>query len=318
MKRLYGAEGEKVGRAAVMGASPGIWETDKVARFPLVEDIVQGASGVIVHSEFLKTYISNVFGGPIERLSLPYGVSEVPSSITRETFGISQDCILILTVGHVNPNKCVADILQALGRISSIGHDYLYVVVGSCPPEYRNELEEIADRNGISAHVRWMGEVDDETLRGFLQYADICLNLRFPAIEGASASVIEQMKSGKAVIVNDTGFFSELPASAVVKVEPKNLTALTRELARLFSDPQARQELGRQARQFAQVEFDADRYAAGVVQLASEVKRAAPLMRVADRVANEFKQMGVVGGSSLVRSTAREIFTLFCENAGEP
>lgn len=312
MKRLYGSEGEKVALAARTHSTAGVWETDKVGQFPMVEDIVQGARGVIVHSEFLKSYITGIFGGPIRKLPLPYAIDDRPVTTTREALAIPQDRPLLLTVGHVNPNKCIPEILEALGRVSSAGKQYSYAVVGSCPPEYLKELQRIADRNGISAYVHWVGEVNDETLRAFLKHADICLNLRFPAIEGASASVIEQMKFGKAVIVNNTGFFAELPDRYVVKVEPKNVNALASELIRFLSDPDACRELGQQARQFAYREFDAGRYAEGIAQFATEVNRAAPLLRVADRVTRELKQMGVAGSSNLVRSAARELFALFC------
>ena len=314
MKRLYGSEGEKVARAAVNGAG-GIWETERVGEFPLVEDIIQGAKGVIVHSEFLKTYISRTFGGPIKKLSLPYPIDDTPVATTRNALGVPEDCCLLLTVGHVNPNKCISDALEALGRVSAAGQRFAYAIVGKCDPKFGNELRRVADRHGISAAVHWMGEVNDETLRGFLRDADVCLNLRFPVIEGASASVIEQMKFGKAVIVSDTGFFTELPSDCVVKVEPKNVPALAQLLTQLVSSPGECAELGKRARQYAHNEFDVDRYAAGLELFAIEVQQAAPLLRVADRVAQEFRQMEVAGFSEVVKATARELYHLFCESS---
>ena len=41
-------------------------------RFPLFEEAVRGALGVITHSTFLKQHVESCFSGPVARISLAY------------------------------------------------------------------------------------------------------------------------------------------------------------------------------------------------------------------------------------------------------
>jgi hypothetical protein len=122
------------------------------------------------------------------------------------------------------------------------------------------------------------------------------------------------MLFGKAVVVNDVGFFSELPDDCVMKIRPRAIDELAAVLNKLVADPSLRTRLGGQARHFAEQEFRADRYAKGLMDLAWEVRSAQPLLKLADRVALECNRMGITSEMAIVDSVAKELEDLFQEN----
>lgn len=308
MERLYGLTGR-------VFSESGIRDADQEFEFPMFEEAMRGARGVIVHSEFFRQRVAKVFAGPVCRIPLAYNVPHSDAIASREELGIATDAVLIVTVGHVNPNKRVDDVIRALARIRA-DKVVEYAIAGSCQASYRRYLEEVADQRGIGGHVRLLGHVPDGVLRSYLECADICVNLRYPNSEGASASVIEEMLLGKPVIVNDSGFFSELPKDCVAKVSSLDESELAAQLDRLIMDPNLRMRLGTQAREFAALEYRSEQYAAAILDFAREVRSASPLLDLADNVANELNRMGVTPNAEIVDVVSDHLHSVFCSETG--
>jgi glycosyltransferase involved in cell wall biosynthesis len=311
MERVYGQEGS-------LGYERRVWESDEVISFPLFEEVVRGALGVVIHSAFFKKRVETCFPGPVMRISLSYDADLTSLVRSRQDLGVDEDQILIVTVGHVNPNKRISDVIAALVQLGSVSHRIRYFIVGSCPALYQAELEANIQRHGFQELVRFVGHVSDEILRSYLFHADICINLRYPSMEGASASLIEEMLFGKAIVVNDVGFFSEVPNDCLLKIQPEAIDELAAALNKLVTDPLSRRRLGNLARQFAEEEFRSDRYAKELMDFAWKVRSAQPLLRLADRVALECNRMGITSDMSIVGSIARELEDLFCKNRARP
>jgi len=218
---------------------------------------------------------------------------------------------LAVTVGHVNPNKRIESVIDAVGRLGPTAGRLVYAVLGQVTPEYRQTLEAAVRRNHLEGVVRFLGQVPDDVLRAYLSHADICINLRFPATEGASASAIEEMLFGKPVIVTDTGFYSELPDDCVLKIDPAHEEDLSGVLSRLVAHPDLRTNLGAAAQQFAESEFRASRYAKEILDFAWEVRAARPLLTLADRVAKECYRMGIAADMPIVGTIAGEMGAIF-------
>jgi glycosyltransferase involved in cell wall biosynthesis len=72
--------------------------------------------------------------------------------------------------------------------------------------------------------VSLKGYVSADERERLMAQADVFLTLRFPAYEGASSSVLEELIYDTPVIVTDTGFFSELPDNVVHKINPETST----------------------------------------------------------------------------------------------
>ncbi len=313
MGRLAGARGAALAEDVLAGRRPRIWETDEVVNYPFFEEAIRGAYGVITHSEFFRRRVEAVSPVPVTRLHLPYELTPVRSVLSRKDLGLSDSKLLIITVGHVNPNKRVLSVLQALASNRDLLDRIVYVILGPCEPRYQAELKAAIKRLGLESAVRLAGYVEDELLQAYLRHADLCVNLRFPSIEGASASLVEEMLHGKAVIVTDTGFYSELPDDCVMKIRSENeLWDLTSALRRLVTDASTRQAVGSRAREFAEKYFRPDQYAREFLKFAWEVRHARPMLELADRLASELKHMGVTQEMQIVDTVSRECEQLFC------
>lgn len=302
MERTYGPSAPVTGR---------VWETDEVVRFPLFEEVTRGALGIVTHSEFFKQRVETGFAGPVTRISLAYDAGTSRSGISRQQLGVQDDEILIVTIGHVNPNKHIERVIDAIARLGRTSRRIVYAVLGSALPSYERKLKAVAKVKGLTDCVRFLGQVPDDVLSGYLSAADICINLRFPAMEGASASVIEEMLFGKTVIVTNTGFFAELPDDCVVKIRADREADLTSALKQLVEDESARKRIGALAQVFAEAEFRADKYANKLMGFLWDVRSARPLLSLSDRVGVELARIGLQRDAQVVDFLAQELLNTF-------
>jgi glycosyltransferase involved in cell wall biosynthesis len=178
-------------------------------------------------------------------------------------------------------------------------------------PEYKAHLEHTARERKIFDRVKILGAVSDELLHAYLHHADLCLTLRYPVTEGASASAIEEMLFGKPVIVNEIGFYAELPNECVVKVPCGDAAALAAALKGLMENESRRNSVGSAAQIFAKREFRADRYAREIMDFGWEVSSAQHLLNLADRVAVQLSRMSITAEMPVVDRIAATCEDLF-------
>ncbi|CAH2809433.1 MAG: hypothetical protein CBARDCOR_6696 [uncultured Caballeronia sp.] len=110
------------------------------------------------------------------------------------------------------------------------------------------ELSRLA--NSLRVNLLISGEIDDETLAHAVAVAaaDAMSCLRWPSLEGGSASVIESMLYRKPKMVTDTGFYAEIPNGCVMKIAHGDEVANIRSaLEQLCSEPERREQLGERA-----------------------------------------------------------------------
>ncbi len=312
MKTFYGEPGAAVAQRAVSGAKPPVWETNNVLHFPMFEDAIQGAYGVIAHSHFLAEKVKRVFQGPVCKIPLACELPREGFGASREALEIPADRVLIVTAGHVNPYKRVHSVLRALATLGSLRDKILYVVLGPCSREYSIILEELVLELGLEDSVRFLGFAPEEIWHGYLQHADLCVNLRFPAFEGASRSMIEAMSYGKPVIVTDTGSYCELPDETVRKIAPDRETIeLPQALRELITNAPDREELGRNARSLAASQFTVSHYVEKFLKFSLEVRRNKPALEFADRMSKGLGELGVKPSTEVATSIASRAYNLF-------
>ncbi len=305
MEHWYGVAGRAAGKRSVEGRP--VWETDEVVDFPLLERCTEGALGVIAHSEYLLAAVRRSYSGPTRKINLPYELPSGRSAAGRASLGVPNEQLLVLTIGHVNPNKRVHATLEALPD------GMHFVVAGPSEPSYQKRLDEIVADRGLTSRVHFLGRVSDDVLHTCLAASDICVNLRWPAIEGASASVIEEMLYSKPVIVSDVGFYRELPDDCVIKVDRSQESA---GIARAFKRLKVwdeRQLLGDRAREYAAATFRADAYARDLVRFGWDVRNAQPLMDLINRMGDELRRMKVSSDMAMVDTVSVTVNELFCE-----
>ncbi|MCB1020393.1 MAG: hypothetical protein H6509_10370 [Bryobacterales bacterium] len=104
-----------------------------------------------------------------------------------------------------------------------------------------------------------------------------------------------------ALVALDTGAFRELPDSALARVRLSyEHQDLVRALDELIQTPARRKELAARARAYAEKTYRPELYAQRVRELLQVTSRAAPLLRLADRVSRLFAEIGCPPGSTAI------------------
>jgi glycosyltransferase involved in cell wall biosynthesis/ribosomal protein S18 acetylase RimI-like enzyme len=276
--------------------------------FPFVEEAVANAEGVVVHSTSHADSLGPSWSGPLTTLFLPsYPSDWDPESHRDERHGNRR---LLVTFGHVNPNKQIHAVLQALELDESLARRIQYVVAGPFDPanRYYQDLRRTAE--SVVADVEFHGYLSDADLAALARRADIFVNLRYPNTEGSSASLIRQLAYGKPVLAYASGIYGETPEGTIALVESLEPAAIAAALTELLDDRDEAERLGQNGREWIR-SLSPDRYALELLSfIGSEVRAARPLLDLADRVAAELASWGADPRLPIVDRVAAEIATL--------
>lgn len=308
----------------VRGDAFHLWETDLVTAYPLFEDTLLKATGVIVHSNFLHERVASIAHVPVRHLPLPSvrrpSRPHSPDQAPATPLDIPEGRTVLLTIGHLNPNKRVLEVIDVLGRHPDIAARVLYVVIGSQQDaQHTRQVRDAVRRCALEGSVRLVGRCSDDELHDWVARGDVCVTLRHPVMEGASLSVVEQMAAAKAVVVTNDGVYAEAPDDAVCKIDPgKEREQLPDVLRRLIDDPHGRRALGERARAYAEAVHRADRYAAELAAFLRETGDVTAMARYVDRVGVALRQVGAKAGMPIVDRVARETAMLFGDPQTSP
>ncbi|MCU1393896.1 MAG: glycosyltransferase [Ilumatobacteraceae bacterium] len=282
------------------------WDGPDSLDAPLFEPALESAMGVVVHSTFAGERVSSSIFAPVRVIPLAY---ESPWEAAPTWSGLRNESVLF-TLGNANVNKCHELVIEALAELGD--PTVRYVIAGSVTSQRSAHLTGLAAALGVGDQVDVLGTVSADTAAQTLDRATLCMNLRDPALEGGSASLVEQMAAGKCVMVFDHGCYSDAPDDAVVKISvqstPQSLAQTIREL---LADENRREGVGGRARHHASTNHTFEAYARNLLDFLTEVEATAPVNRVVRRVAATSRSWNMSPGSPLARRWARTIATLF-------
>lgn len=252
---------------------------------PMTEWICSQADGVITHSRWGCKRVLNSCSGPVRVVPLP------PDAIIHAFDNVSSDnqTLNILAIGHVNPNKRISSVVQAIGQSHRLQQRVTLRLVGAIQPEMRDSLMTLASNIGINLVIS--GEVDEGTLIQAIRKSDIISCLRWPTLEAASGAVVKSMLYGKAVLVSDIGFYAELPDSCAIKISPDDeIDGLRSALEALLDDKTRVINLGAEAQRWAAQTFSSKNYATQLTEIIEDMARAVPAKRAIDNFCTIFSR----------------------------
>jgi glycosyltransferase involved in cell wall biosynthesis len=158
---------------------------------------------------------------------------------------------LIGVVARLQPEKGVANFLQAATRVSRIFPEAGFLVVGDGP--LREELLSLVERLGISKRVRFLGyRTDSRALMGLMDV------LVVPSLtEGSPLIVLEAMAAGIPVVASAVGGIPDQlrHGEEGILVPPDDPDALGEALGALLRDPAYARRLGETGRLRTENEF---------------------------------------------------------------
>lgn len=167
----------------------------------------QRMDSIIVPSQYLKQMLTEHWGLPEQRVQVIYNSFEPVAPAegyngrdredTRAIIGLSTRYLLI-TVCRLTGWKGVDGLIRALPEL---GPEVGLVVVGDGP--LYGELTALAEQQGVSDRVRFLGTVPRERVASLLRACDVfVLNSTY---EGLPHVVLEAASAGLPVIATDAG-----------------------------------------------------------------------------------------------------------------
>ncbi|RFC63654.1 glycosyltransferase [Fulvimarina endophytica] len=268
------------------GNEEGFWLPldDMAKQRPMTGWLAGMAAGCFTHSHFWK--------GELERYC-PGGVTVHPLSMPDEEIPPPppwSDRIVIATVGHVNRNKRVEEVLYALASDSLLAERCEYRLFGHCEESEKQHLTKLAQQLGVRSPT-FTGWLTAEELRREMSQVHVISCLRYPVLEAGSASLITAMRSGRPTLVSNHGAYGEVAPEAVMRCTPGNESLdVLRHLSALMENPERADEIGQRAQA----------YVAEVNSVTSYIDALEPAMENATRAAPRIamlREMGkVLGG----------------------
>jgi len=255
LEAYYGKAGSEIADGVSRRVQPPIWETEEALDFPLNEEVLDLAEGVIVHSGFVKKKVGRKTNKPI--VKIPHH-GHVLKTFDRETerkkWGIGPGDILVSSIGYVNRNRRYELVIAALGELADSRLSYF--IAGEDRGKLLRDL--IA---GSKVKVSVQSFLPLEELESLIISSDICVNLRYPTMGESSGALLRQMGYARPTLITNCGSYAEVPDWAAVKIEPgmDESALLKAQLAALVQDPDLRESLGREASSHVRTECDIEK-----------------------------------------------------------
>jgi glycosyltransferase involved in cell wall biosynthesis len=259
LETYYGTAGIEIADGVARKVQPPIWETEEALDFPLNEEILDLAAGLIVHSDFVKERVQSKTAKPV--IKVPHHghvLKTYAREAERRAWGVGPEDVLVSSLGYVNRNRRYELVIAALEELAD--PRLRYFIAG----EDRGRLL----RNTIARSqtpISVQSFLPLEKLESLIVASDICVNLRYPTMGESSGSLLRQMGYGRPTMITNCGAYAEIPDWAAVKVEPDidESALLKAYLAALRDDPDLRRSLGREASAYVRSECDLEKCVRG-------------------------------------------------------
>ncbi len=223
--------------------------------------ILKASDALVAVSDTTKAYMETAYGIPSYRIqTIPLGADterfqrnpEFRMKV-RSELGIDLDEIVLVYVGKVIPAKGVHLLAGALQRLLE-EHPNLklrVLIVGSGPPDYKEQIMRDLAAVGISERFIWIGVVPNAELPKYYSAADIGI---WPG--EVSITQLEAMSCTLPIIVADNPAAAERVAwgNGLVYKEG-DVRDLCRAMKQLLSDENLRREMGKRGRKVVEEQF---------------------------------------------------------------
>jgi len=306
----HGDKGAELAQKVVDQDLPSdFWSSPVLLEYNLVKSTLNGAYGVVVHSEFARKTIEPISTAPMTKIDFPTpNVAQYNSSAAAAESG---GRIRLLSHGHVIPNKMIAEVIEVIGQSQILRDRVVYHVIGAPHKDYLPRLEQLIEQYQLHETVRLLGYQPDEILYDYMKQADILITLRNPHMGESSWVLLEATTIGKPTVVWKHGYYDEFPDDTVAKVD--STARLASVLETLCLDDTARSTLGIHAQQYAAQTFDTQQYCRRLLDFLQTCRYNNLVLSLADSVSDFLLELGTgyFGSENLVDRMGTEIGMLF-------
>jgi starch synthase (maltosyl-transferring) len=244
------------GRPWVVG---GIRVAERRRRWHLVLDRLTSrmAAGSVCVSRGVLRFSRDVARLDPDRLTvIPNGIDPAPYDVAervpRAAIGVPEEAHLALSVGRLDPQKGLPDLLEAAERVIAHRPGWSLALAGD-GPDRAWLLGQIGGRPALRDRVRWLGPRDD--VPGLLKAADLLVHASL--WEGMPNAVLEAMAARRPVVGTAIEGTEDLviPGRTGWLVPTRDPAALSRALIEAAGDPERCRRYGEAARLRVEHEF---------------------------------------------------------------
>jgi glycosyltransferase involved in cell wall biosynthesis len=209
------------------------------------------AAQITTLSEYSRRDISETYGIDPEVITVTPAAAatmfkplkdETELQRVRKTYGIDGDYILSLC--SIQPRKNLRRLIEAyslLRRLHPEGKLPTLVLAGK-RGWLENETMQAAQRDELSADIRFTGYVADEHLNALYNGATCFV---YPSyFEGFGLPILEAMRCGTPVIAGNRTSIPEVAGEAALLFDPFDVPSLVEALKRILNDAEYRETLG--------------------------------------------------------------------------
>ncbi|KUJ00610.1 glycosyltransferase [Vibrio sp. MEBiC08052] len=160
-------------------------------------------------------------------------------SISFEFDTINNDKLKFLYVGRIKSHKKIEDILELFHEYYKINSNSQLLIVGSGSDKAYKDYLEWVENKGLRLKkdtVKWLGKIDDDTLKSIYEKSDIYISMS--EHEGFCLPILEAMLSNTLVFSYDLAAIREVTNNSVAMFSQKNLPELAQHIHRIVLDPE--------------------------------------------------------------------------------
>ena len=231
-----------------------------VNHYPANLPFLKNALAIGVHSKYIQelahTYYGHCFDHLFRPIPFPKELRPINTKAHRQKnldkLNFPSDAFIVSTFGFGSPAKQHELILQAWLNCDLVKASSTFLVfVGEYfNAEYLSQLHYRIPTH-LNERIRFTGFVSQEIYEQYLSITDLSIQLRDQSRGENSASIMDCLSAGIAVIANDHGAITDLPRNVLWKIShPASLATLINSLEHLHESSSTRFQLAQDAKKY--------------------------------------------------------------------
>ncbi|MCK4493080.1 MAG: glycosyltransferase [Methylococcales bacterium] len=283
-----------------------VWESKEVVDFPLFEEFVHYADSCIVHSNYALNRVKAVF----PHLSI-YHIQQLYDLEPFIKKTKDSSCLRIGVFGGVDLQKKVEIVIEVLAKIQALNQpmDFRLDVVGAVN-ETCESIFALPMELGLEDKVFIHGRVDEAYYNKLLNQTDVIVALRIPTMGETSAVVMQGLQLGIPVIVNNVGWYHELP-EVVDKVSAVQLKQGLQALLLKYLETDYLQIKTQAIRDYALEHFNFDAYVTYYQEILTHEYHCQLNKPLYPRLTKVFKDLDIIDDDILLKGCLERLEGIF-------
>jgi phosphatidylinositol alpha-1,6-mannosyltransferase len=220
--------------------------------------VLRRADAVLSNSDFTRDTLVDLLGVEPGRIALTYPTVDearfrpnLPAGDLRDSIGVGADRKLILSVGRIMLRKGFDNVIRALPALVERGIDAHYAVIGI--GSHLEHLRNLAREIGVEDRVHLLGHVSYEDLPRWYCAADVFAMPNRDIggdTEGFGLVFLEAASAGRPSLAGIAGGTGSAVVDGVtgIRVDGERVDAIAEGLARLLTDRETAEQMGRNGR----------------------------------------------------------------------